>query len=365
MSDSAGKWPEEASLEIGSATKKGRDTNDSVTGGGYDYDAIANDELPPNRHDLLEAINLGDAVLKQKARSKPRSEEGNEEQSLIGKLLKAAERFPNLTREQEQDLGKLSLEGENDDIKAAARLKLVQHNIRLVISVAKKECWRAPHLPFADLVQEGFFGLMRAAEKFEYHRGVRFSTYAVWWVKQAVKRGISGQSHLIHRSIDAVKDTNKIMMTIRAMTNELNRDPTPKEIAARLNIKITKVRELLLISLHPLSFETPIGKDSKNTLGNYISNNGAEVVECPTDNNQLRARLNDVLADLRPREEKIMRLRFGLPCEGYPKLRAPMSFEEISKEFGLTRERIRQIEAQALGKLRHPTRKRQLKDFTE
>ena len=259
---------------------------------------------------------------------------------------------PLLTNEEEKEL---ALAVEAGDIEAKQRL--AEANLRLVVSIAKRYVGRG--MQFLDLIQEGNMGLMKAVDKFDYSKGFKFSTYATWWIRQAITRAIADQARTIRIPVHMVETINKLVREQRNLLQELGQDPTPEQIAERMGMTSDKVREILKIAQEPVSLETPIGEEDDSHLGDFIED---EVIENPVDYTTrvvLREQLDEVLDTLTDREENVLRLRFGLD-DG--KMR---TLEDVGKVFNVTRERIRQIEAKALRKLRHPSRSKQLKDFIE
>ncbi|TNF67125.1 RNA polymerase sigma factor RpoD [Streptococcus salivarius] len=259
---------------------------------------------------------------------------------------------PLLTNEEEKEL---AIAVENGDLEAKQRL--AEANLRLVVSIAKRYVGRG--MQFLDLIQEGNMGLMKAVDKFDYSKGFKFSTYATWWIRQAITRAIADQARTIRIPVHMVETINKLVREQRNLLQELGQDPTPEQIAERMDMTPDKVREILKIAQEPVSLETPIGEEDDSHLGDFIED---EVIENPVDYTTrvvLREQLDEVLDTLTDREENVLRLRFGLD-DG--KMR---TLEDVGKVFNVTRERIRQIEAKALRKLRHPSRSKQLKDFIE
>ncbi|WP_302223075.1 RNA polymerase sigma factor RpoD [uncultured Streptococcus sp.] len=259
---------------------------------------------------------------------------------------------PLLSNEEEKEL---AIAVENGDLEAKQRL--AEANLRLVVSIAKRYVGRG--MQFLDLIQEGNMGLMKAVDKFDYSKGFKFSTYATWWIRQAITRAIADQARTIRIPVHMVETINKLVREQRNLLQELGQDPTPEQIAERMGVTPDKVREILKIAQEPVSLETPIGEEDDSHLGDFIED---EVIENPVDYTTrvvLREQLDEVLDTLTDREENVLRLRFGLD-DG--KMR---TLEDVGKVFNVTRERIRQIEAKALRKLRHPSRSKQLKDFIE
>jgi len=266
--------------------------------------------------------------------------------------LKEIGKVPLLTADEEIDLAHRM---ENGDIEAKRRL--AEANLRLVVSIAKRYVGRG--MQFLDLIQEGNLGLIKAVEKFDYRRGFKFSTYATWWIRQAITRAIADQARTIRIPVHMVETINKLIRVSRQLLQELGREPQPDEIAKEIGMSVDKVREIMKISQEPVSLETPIGEEEDSHLGDFIPDDDAPAPAEAAAFTLLKEQLIDVLDTLTAREEKVLRLRFGLD-DGRAR-----TLEEVGKEFNVTRERIRQIEAKALRKLRHPSRSKKLKDYLD
>lgn len=264
--------------------------------------------------------------------------------------LKEIGKVPLLSADEEVALAKRI---ENGDVQA--KQELAEANLRLVVSIAKRYVGRG--MLFLDLIQEGNLGLMKAVEKFDYTKGFKFSTYATWWIRQAITRSIADQARTIRIPVHMVETINKLVRIQRQLVQEIGREPTAEEIAEEMGIEVEKVREIIKISQEPVSLETPIGEEEDSSLGDFIPDNEIISPEEAATFYMLREELTEVLSTLTPREESVLRLRFGLD-DGRPR-----TLEEVGTVFDVTRERIRQIEAKALRKLRHPTRSKKLKDF--
>jgi RNA polymerase primary sigma factor len=266
--------------------------------------------------------------------------------------LKEIGRVPLLSAEEEIELAKRMEQGDE-----SAKRRLAEANLRLVVSIAKRYVGRG--MLFLDLIQEGNLGLIKAVEKFDYVKGFKFSTYATWWIRQAITRAIADQARTIRIPVHMVETINKLIRVSRQLLQELGREPIPEEIAAQMDIPVERVREIMKIAQEPVSLETPIGEEEDSHLGDFIPDEDAPAPSEAASFILLKEQLEEVLETLTPREEKVLRLRFGLD-DGRTR-----TLEEVGQEFGVTRERIRQIEAKALRKLRHPSRSKKLKDYLE
>ena len=264
--------------------------------------------------------------------------------------LKEIGKVPLLSAEEEIELAKKMEQGDEN-----AKKRLAEANLRLVVSIAKRYVGRG--MLFLDLIQEGNLGLIKAVEKFDYRKGYKFSTYATWWIRQAITRAIADQARTIRIPVHMVETINKLIRVSRQLLQELGREPTPEEIAEEMDMPVDRVREILKISQEPVSLETPIGEEEDSHLGDFIQDDNVPVPADAAAFTLLKEQLVEVLGTLTEREQKVLRLRFGLD-DGRAR-----TLEEVGKEFNVTRERIRQIEAKALRKLRHPSRSKKLKDF--
>lgn len=266
--------------------------------------------------------------------------------------LKEIGKVPLLSAEREIELAKRMEEGDED-----AKKELAEANLRLVVSISKRYVGRG--MLFLDLIQEGNLGLIKAVEKFDYHKGYKFSTYATWWIRQAITRAIADQARTIRIPVHMVETINKLIRVSRQLLQELGREPLPEEIAKELDMPVERVREILKISQEPVSLETPIGEEEDSHLGDFIQDDNVPVPAEAAAQTLLKEQLDEVLDTLTEREQKVLRLRFGMN-DGRAR-----TLEEVGKEFDVTRERIRQIEAKALRKLRHPSRSRKLRDYLD
>ena len=302
------------------------------------------DDLEPDSEDLAEVedIDVEDIDLSDM--------DGVKIDDPVRMYLREIGKIPLLTYEQELDLAKRILNGDEK-----AKKKLTESNLRLVVSIAKKYVGRG--MLFLDLIQEGNMGLIKAVEKFDYTKGYKFSTYATWWIRQAITRAIADQARTIRIPVHMVETINKLLRTSRHLLQQNGREPTPEEIAAEMEIPVEKVIEIQKIAQDPVSLETPIGEENDSHLGDFIKDEDSPSPQDAASYTMLKEQLNEVMKTLTPREAKVLRLRFGLD-DGKAR-----TLEEVGKQFNVTRERIRQIEAKALRKLRHPSRSKKLKEY--
>jgi len=310
---------------------------------------LPDDEEEPSDDILLEAEEEMDMEVENIDLSVP---DGISVEDPVRMYLKEIGKVPLLTAEEEIELAKRMEEGDQE-----AKKKLAEANLRLVVSIAKRYVGRG--MLFLDLIQEGNLGLIKAVEKFDYRKGYKFSTYATWWIRQAITRAIADQARTIRIPVHMVETINKLIRVSRQLLQVLGREPTPEEIAEAMNMPVDRVREILKISQEPVSLETPIGEEEDSHLGDFIQDDNVPVPADAAAFTLLKEQLQEVLGTLTEREQKVLTLRFGLE-DGRAR-----TLEEVGKEFNVTRERIRQIEAKALRKLRHPSRSRKLKDYLE
>jgi RNA polymerase primary sigma factor len=278
--------------------------------------------------------------------------EGISVEDPVRMYLKEIGKVPLLSSEDEIELAKRIELGDDD-----AKQRLTEANLRLVVSIAKRYVGRG--MQFLDLIQEGNLGLIKAVEKFDYRKGYKFSTYATWWIRQAITRAIADQARTIRIPVHMVETINRLVRVSRQLLQELGREPVPEEIAARADMQVDRVREIMKVSQEPVSLETPIGEEEDSHLGDFIQDEQVAVPADAATFTMLHEQLMEVLDTLTEREQKVLKLRFGLD-DGRPR-----TLEEVGKEFNVTRERIRQIEAKALRKLRHPSRSKKLKDYLD
>lgn len=301
---------------------------------------LDNDDIILDDEDEVEIIDDVDVL------------EGVSTEDPVRMYLKEIGNVPLLTTEQEVELAKRVEAGDEE-----AKKQLTEANLRLVVSIAKKYVGRG--MPFLDLIQEGNMGLMKAVDKFDYSKGYKFSTYATWWIRQAITRAIADQARTIRIPVHMVETINRTIRTSRQLTQSLGREPSAAEIAEVMKMPVQRVEEILKIAMDPISLETPVGEEDDTHLGDFIKDNKSEVPADAAAYTLLQEQLDEVMQTLTDREKKVLALRFGLE-DGRSR-----TLEEVGKEFHVTRERIRQIEAKALRKLRHPSRSRKLKDYLD
>ena len=323
--------PEQIELAYDQTEDANIDVIDTVEGS--DLESIASEDIAETDSKLVDT-------------------EGTTVDDPVRMYLKEIGRIPLLSIEEETELAKRMAEGDEE-----AKHKLEEANLRLVVSVAKRYVGRGMQL--LDLIQEGNLGLIKAVDKFDYRKGFKFSTYATWWIRQAITRAIADQARTIRIPVHMVETINKLVRVNRQLLQELGREPRHDEIAKAMGVSEEKVREIIKIAQDPVSLETPIGEEEDSHLGDFIADDDAPAPDSMATQAMLKKQLNDVLATLTPREEKVLRLRFGLD-DGRTR-----TLEDVGKEFNVTRERIRQIEAKALRKLRHPSRSKRLKDYLD
>ena len=313
---------------------------------GEDLPPIDDDELLPALDELEEI----DEVTEEEIAETDSMADSYSTDDPVRMYLKEIGKVSLLTQEEEIELAARMSQGDEE-----AKRRMAEANLRLVVSIAKRYVGRG--MLFLDLIQEGNLGLIKAVEKFDYTKGYKFSTYATWWIRQAITRAIADQARTIRIPVHMVETINKVIRVSRQLLQELGHDPSAEEIAAEMNIPVEKVRDILKIAQEPVSLETPIGEEEDSHLGDFIPDEDASEPSEAASFSLLKEQLMSVLATLTPREEKVLRLRFGIE-DGRTR-----TLEEVGKEFNVTRERIRQIEAKALRKLRHPSRSKKLRDF--
>ena len=344
------KAKEQGKITYGDLAKELDDANpdqiDKVFDAFEEMGVSLNDDLDeePDIDDLKEVEDLKlDEITDT-------SYEGINVDDPVRMYLREIGRIPLLTFDQELDLAKRILNGDEE-----AKQKLAESNLRLVVSIAKKYVGRG--MLFLDLIQEGNMGLIKAVEKFDYTKGFKFSTYATWWIRQAITRAIADQARTIRIPVHMVETINKLIRTSRHLLQQLGREPTPEEIAQEMEIPVEKVMEIQKIAQDPVSLETPIGEEDDSHLGDFIQDEDSPAPQDSAAYTMLKEQLEEVMNTLTPREAKVLKLRFGLE-DGKAR-----TLEEVGREFDVTRERIRQIEAKALRKLRHPSRSKKLRDY--
>ena len=345
------KAKEQGKITYGDLAKELDDANpdqiDKVFDAFEEMGVSLNDDLDeePDIDDLKEVEDLKLDIITEDT-----NYEGINVDDPVRMYLREIGRIPLLTFDQELDLAKRILEGDEE-----AKQKLAESNLRLVVSIAKKYVGRG--MLFLDLIQEGNMGLIKAVEKFDYTKGFKFSTYATWWIRQAITRAIADQARTIRIPVHMVETINKLIRTSRHLLQQLGREPTPEEIAQEMEIPVEKVMEIQKIAQDPVSLETPIGEEDDSHLGDFIQDEDSPAPQDSAAYTMLKEQLEEVMNTLTPREAKVLKLRFGLE-DGKAR-----TLEEVGREFDVTRERIRQIEAKALRKLRHPSRSKKLRDY--
>ena len=352
---------EKGNSEVGLSSEDDFDTFEN-----YDFSAMDEEEFSK----LMESIEKGGLNNADSATADKYAELENEIEQMmtteeiekmqeglaiddpVRMYLKEIGQVPLLEAEREHDLAERMMNGDEK-----AKDMIVQANLRLVVSIAKKHVGKG--MAFLDLIQEGNLGLMKAVDKFDYSKGFKFSTYATWWIRQAITRAIADQARTVRIPVHMVETIHKVSRVSRNLLQELGREPTPEEIAAAIGMTPEKVRDTMKYALEPVSLETPIGEEEDSHLGDFIPDEDSPAPSDAASYTLLKEQLNEVLHTLTPREEQVLKLRFGL-LDGKTR-----TLEEVGKEFDITRERIRQIEAKALRKLRHPSRSRRLRDYLD
>ena len=345
------KAKEQGSITYGDLAKELDDVNPEQIDKGFDaFEALGvnlSDDLDDEEPDIEDLKEVEYLKLDEITDT---SYEGINVDDPVRMYLREIGRIPLLTFDQELDLAKRILDGDED-----AKKQLAESNLRLVVSIAKKYVGRG--MLFLDLIQEGNMGLIKAVEKFDYTKGFKFSTYATWWIRQAITRAIADQARTIRIPVHMVETINKLIRTSRHLLQQLGREPTPEEIAEEMEIPVEKVMEIQKIAQDPVSLETPIGEEDDSHLGDFIQDDDSPAPHDSAAYTLLKEQLEEVMNTLTPREAKVLKLRFGLE-DGKAR-----TLEEVGREFEVTRERIRQIEAKALRKLRHPSRSKKLRDY--
>ena len=362
------KKPTQSSAIVSSLLAKGRGNGGVLTYGEL-MTALQEQELTPDEiDDLYETFsNKGIEIVDDSNRAQAEMDEDKAEEEVdidlsipegisiddpVRMYLKEIGRVPLLSADEEIALAKRMEAGDEE-----AQKELAEANLRLVVSIAKRYVGRG--MLFLDLIQEGNLGLIKAVEKFDYNKGYKFSTYATWWIRQAITRAIADQARTIRIPVHMVETINKLIRVSRQLLQQLGREPSPEEVAEAMEISVERVREIMKIAQEPVSLETPIGEEEDSHLGDFIEDQDAPAPAEAASFMLLKEQLEEVLDTLTEREERVLRLRFGLD-DGRAR-----TLEEVGQNFGVTRERIRQIEAKALRKLRHPSRSRKLKDFLD
>ena len=319
---------------------------------GLNIDAAGDDTLPPLDDVVpeLEEIQEIEEITEEELADTDAMADTFSTDDPVRMYLKEIGKVPLLSAEEERELAMKMAAGDED-----AKRRMAEANLRLVVSIAKRYVGRG--MLFLDLIQEGNLGLIKAVEKFDYEKGYKFSTYATWWIRQAITRAIADQARTIRIPVHMVETINKVIRVSRQLLQELGHDPSPEEIAAEMGMSVDKVRDILKIAQEPVSLETPIGEEEDSHLGDFIQDEDASEPSEAASLTLLKEQLAEVLDTLTPREKKVLELRFGM-IDGRTR-----TLEEVGKEFNVTRERIRQIEAKALRKLRHPSRSKRLRDF--
>jgi len=326
---------------------------DQLENQGIDISGDGEDDLPPVDDDLIpdiEELENIEEVTEEEIANTEALVDTFATDDPVRMYLKEIGKIPLLTPEEEIELAEKMANGDED-----AKRRMAEANLRLVVSIAKRYVGRG--MLFLDLIQEGNLGLIKAVEKFDYTKGYKFSTYATWWIRQAITRAIADQARTIRIPVHMVETINKVIRVSRQLLQELGHDPSPEEISEEMGMPVEKVRDILKIAQEPVSLETPIGEEEDSHLGDFIPDEDASEPSEAASFTLLKEQLTSVLSTLTPREEKVLRLRFGIE-DGRTR-----TLEEVGKEFNVTRERIRQIEAKALRKLRHPSRSKKLRDF--